>query len=648
MRRVLLILLLAGAAVALLLTAPSARANTLECKELPKLFTSFTVHHYTERALTTELRERTLTRFVRVVDPSRTLLLAPEVEEIRKRAGAVFADLFRGRCGDVEATLDRIVNRSATDLAIARELLDADYALDESVELVIDPEVRGWPKTEKDRRALIERQLHFQIASYLTGGLELPKAKEQLIHRYELSLKRAKERRDRKTGPELMARAFAGALDPHTSYFSTDDLANFQIQMRLSLEGIGAALRTDNGFIRIESLVPGGAAAESEKVQPGDKIIAVQQPGEEPVSTIDMALDDAVKLIRGPKGTRVTLTLLREGKQTKTLNVTLTRDKVDIADQAASIDYETRKVGDRTFTIAVLELPSFYGGDSKGRSSYEDVKKLVEEASSKKVDGLILDLSRNGGGLMQDAVRISGLFIDKGAIVGTKTTQEDLDVLADVDPRTQFAGPLGVLVSPVSASAAEILAGAIKAYRRAVVIGGPHTFGKGTVQVVVPLPSELGAMKVTTGMFFLPDGATTQLHGVEADVVVPSLMSGFEGGEDELDYALKPQSVPAFLSPSAKNGWVRFDPSWAKRLQNTSRERVAKNPDFDAIREAIAEAKRDRDTITIGELRAEGANGSDGEDLDENRFDAMHETFTDEAVDILIDLHALAGDKRTH
>lgn len=654
--------LLCGIAVVLVSTwAFPVPAKTLECQELPALFKSYTIHHYTQRSLSEELRARTIDRFVRGLDPSRTLLLASDVKELQDNSSLVFVNALRGKCGLVEKLMDRVVERSAADLALAKEMLDEEYALDESVELVIDPEKRGWAESAEERRDLVRRQIHFQISSYLTGGLELAKAKEQLVHRYELNLKRATERRDREQGPEIMASAFALALDPHSSYLSDDDLADFRIQMRLSLEGIGAALRTENGFTYIESLIPGGAAARSEKLQPKDKIIAVKQEGEEPVSTIDMDIRDVVKLIRGPKGTKVTLTVLREGKTAKTFDVTIVRDKIDVAQQAASIDYETRDLGEKTVTIGVLELPSFYGGgEGEGRSSYEDVKKLVAEAVEKKVDGLVLDLSRNGGGLLQDAVRISGLFIAKGAIVGTKDTRGDFDVLEDEDEGVQYGGPLAVLVSPVSASGAEILAGALQAYQRAVVVGGPQTFGKGTVQTVVPLPSRLGAMKITTGMFFLPDGRSTQLRGVKADVEVPSIMTGFDLGEKDLDYALQPQSVDAFLSGSAGGDWQPFDPTLAADLQQRSRARIAEDRDFDEIREAIAEAQKEREKINLGELRAEAeqededegeANETeeDGSDDDEgpNRFERLHEAYTDEAVDILVDLGRIRGQVQT-
>jgi len=365
-----------------------------------------------------------------------------------------------------------------------------------------------------------------------------------------------------------------------------------------------------------------------------------------------MDIRDVVKLIRGPKGTKVTLTVLREGKTTKTFDVTIVRDKIDVAQQAASLEYETREVGDDTLTIAVLDLPSFYGGgEGDGRSSYRDVKKLVREATEKKVDGLVLDLSKNGGGLLQDAVRISGLFIEQGAIVGTKDTRGDFDVLEDDDDRIQYTGPLAVLVSPVSASGAEILAGALQAYGRAVIVGGPQTFGKGTVQTVVPLPSDLGAMKITTGMFFLPDGDSTQLQGVEADVRVPSIMSGFDLGEQDLDYALKPQSVDPFLSDDAGDTWTRFDRSMSRRLQKASEDRLAKHEAFEEIRETVADAQKDRDVIHLGELRAEAesddATGEEEEEDSQNRFERLHEAFTDEGVDIVVDLLRLQAATQT-
>ena len=622
----------------------AASAKTLECDDLGRLSRYFVVNHYTQSQVTDELRARAAKLFVESLDRTRSLLLESDVDALHEELQGSLERSAFGRCKALTRALDLVVERSTKDLAYVRELLDEDYVLDEDARLELDPEARGWPEKEAERQELVRRQVHFQVASLVSGGLEMQKVKDQLIHRYELALKRAKERRDREKGPEIYAGAFALALDPHSSFLSADDLADFRIQMQLSLEGIGAALRAQDGFTFIESLIPGGAAAESEKLQPKDKIIAVAQKGEEPVSTIDMDLRDVVKMIRGEKGTVVTLTILREGKKNKTFDVSIVRDKIDVAQQAASIDYETRKVGNKTLEIGVLDLPSFYGG-KEGRSSYEDVKKLVQEAVAKEVDGLVLDLSRNGGGLLQDAVRISGLFLRRGPVVATKDHRGEVEVLNDRDPRIQYNGPLAVMITPVSASGAEILAGALRAYDRAVILGGPRTFGKGTVQAVLELPASLGAAKVTTGMFFLPSGASTQFEGVEADVDIPSLMTSLDIGEQDLDYALPTQRLKAFLSDEANRpgpeGWVPVDRKYVDRLQARSKSRVSKSKDFAELAKQLEESKQEDGPMSVADLKARSESGEDESGEEESasdRVDRLQEAFSDEAVDVLVDL----------
>ncbi|MEM1025314.1 MAG: S41 family peptidase [Myxococcota bacterium] len=623
----------------------SASAKTLECDDLSRLSRYFVVNHYTQNEVTDELRQRSSKLFVESLDRTRSLLLESDARTLQKELESTLAKSTFGGCGALTKALNLVVLRSEEDLGFVRGLLDEDYVLDTEARLELDPEARGWPKKDRDRRELVRRQVHFQVASLVSGGLALEKVKKQLIHRYELALRRAEERRERKKGPEIYAGAFALALDPHSSFLSADDLADFRIQMQLSLEGIGAALRASDGFTFIESLIPGGAAAKTERLQPKDKIIAVAQDGEESVSTIDMDLRDVVKLIRGKKGTNVTLTVLREGKKGKTFDVTITRAKIDVAQAAASIGYETRKVGDKTLKIGVLELPSFYGGRG-GRSSYEDVKRLVKEAVDEKVDGLVLDLSRNGGGLLDDAVKISGLFLRRGAVVATKSVRGEVEVLPDADPRIQYAGPLAVMITPVSASGAEILAGALRAYDRAVIVGGPKSFGKGTVQAVLELPAGLGAAKVTTGMFFLPNGSSTQFEGVDADVDVPSLMTGFDIGEQDLDYALPSQELKAFLSEEANRpgpqGWVPVDRGVLERLQSRSKARVSKSEAFEEVREQLEDTKKDDGPISVADLQARSAGEEDeGESSSETateRLDRLQEAFSDEAVDVLVDL----------
>ena len=227
------------------------------------------------------------------------------------------------------------------------------------------------------------------------------------------------------------AEAFAMALDPHTSYLSSENLEDLRIHMQLALEGIGAALSSDNGFTVIEELIPGGGAERSGLLKPKDKIIAVAQEGEKPVNVIDMDLRDIIKMIRGRKGTQVTLTILRQADRTDRFDVTITRDKIDIKEQEAKIAYETRTVNGRQYRFGVIDLPSFYGDEKGNKSCYEDMKILLAEAVRRRVDGIVLDLSRNGGGLLGEAVRVAGLFLGKGGIVATKDNRGQETILAN-------------------------------------------------------------------------------------------------------------------------------------------------------------------------------------------------------------------------
>lgn len=629
--------------LALVVSTPAA-AGTVGCEELPVVLSAFSKYHYTTQRVTDEMKVRAAEQFVRSLDPSRTLLLTPEVERLKKEVPKVFETIRSGTCPMLDQALSLLISRAEEDEALAKKILGDKYVLDESVELVLDPDLRGYAKTREERAALVSKMIHFQVSNYLLASITLPAAKKQLVHRYELGTKRLKERKAAGRAAEMFAEAYAVSLDPHSSFLSADDLADFRIQMQLSLEGIGAALRSEDGFTVIESLVPGGQAEKTERLRPKDKIIAVAQEGEDAVSVIDMDLREVVKLIRGKKGTKVRLTILRDGEAASTLEVTIVRDKIDVKQQAAQISYQERTVGKRTLKIGVLDLPSFYGGgDGTGRSSYADVKALLAEAKSKKVDGIVLDLSKNGGGLLEDAVRISGLFLRKGPVVATKDTSGEVEVLEDQDADVVYAGPLVVLTSPASASAAEILAGALQVYHRAIVVGGANTFGKGTVQAVVPLPVDLGAIKVTTGMFFLPSGVSTQQKGVSADIIVPSLFDGYDFGERSLDYSLPPQSIRPFTSSAVvgegKDRWVSISNNDLAALSAKSKARVAKNAVMAEVQKEVEEAKKNKGAVRLSDLRKRAkAEGNDHEAKEKS--ERMEGAFVGEGVDILADLIA--------
>jgi carboxyl-terminal processing protease len=442
--------------------------------------------------------------------------------------------------------------------------------------------------------------------------------------------------------------------------------------MKLSLEGIGATLSSDNGFTVIEELIPGGGAERSGLLRPKDKIIAVAQEGGKPVDVIDMDLRSVIKMIRGRKDTLVTLTILRQGERTDRFDATIMRDKIDIKEQEAKIAYETRRANGRQYRFGVIDLPSFYGDEKGQKSCYEDVKNLLAEARRRQVDGIVLDLSRNGGGLLGEAVRLAGLFLDKGGIVATKDSRGQVTILANgsaatgaeddkrsvitypaEDPRAFYTGPLVVLTSRLSASASEIVAGALKDYRRAVIVGSDHTFGKGSVQELSPLPGGMGIMKVTRGLYFLPGGKSTQKMGVEADVRLPMWFMLEEIGETELDYPLPVQAITPFLGVpgNAAPRWKPLERPLLAELAVRSKARVAKDAKFTEILKNNKEAAAKKGVIRLGDLRKEMEKENGGKKKEtpaELRKKArdQYAPFVNESVNVLRDLVTLGSSLR--
>ena len=643
--------------------------NALDCPSIGGLAREFLKHHVIQSALGTEIEQRAIESYLHRLDTSRSLMLDSEVGDLRAKLTGVFENLQAGNCSQIMAVHERLIALQAASEVYAKALVaDENFKLDESIEIRIDPDQRGYPKTDEERNELWRKLVHFQMSNYLSAGEKLPEAKRLLAHRYELRTKRLRELPQWEIY-SIFLDSFATALDPHSNYLSPEAVEDFRISMSLSLEGIGVALSERDGYSVVERIIPGGAADRIEKgLEPNDKIIAVAEDGGEAVNIVDMPLREAVSLIRGKKGTKVHLTVLRQGDETQRFPLAIVRDKIDLAEQAASLRFETRERNGKPFKLAILDLPSFYGDADPGqRQCTDDVENLLKQVKEAKADGLLLDLSRNGGGLLEHAVKISGFFIRKGEVVGVQNSRGQLSVLSDRDERILYTGPMVVHVSRVSASASEILAGALKDYHRAVITGDDHTFGKGTVQTVTPLPPGLGALKITTARFFRPGGQSTQNDGVSSDVVIPSLLATDDLGESHQPFALAGEKIePLFGSFANAIGpedvGSQVTGTALAELVRSSSERVAKNHEFEEVREKLAEAKAHEGIIRladiikeqhedskVGEPKSSGANGkSDKHDAAKNadgkakKTEAEeHDPQVEEAVEVLADLVAL-------
>jgi carboxyl-terminal processing protease len=412
---------------------------------------------------------------------------------------------------------------------------------------------------------------------------------------------------DKETVLERYLSAFTHSYDPHSDYLSPRGVEDFDINMSLSLVGIGAMLRSEDGMAKITQLIAGGPAEQDGRLLAGDKIIAVAQGDQEPVSILYWPLSKAVRLIRGEKGTKVVLTIIpaddASGARTKTID--LIRDEVKLEAQAAKGEVrEFTETNGVPYRIGVLTLPEFYAdfeaarnGDSSARRASTDVRRILGEFATNHLDGVILDLRNNGGGSLTEAIDIAGLFIPVGPVVQVRE-QRGVAVLPDGDPDTVYAGPLVVLVNRLSASASEIVAAALQDYGRAVIVGDSKTHGKGTVQTVYPLSKltdELGSIKVTTASFYRIAGGSTQLKGVVPDIVLPSLYDSLEIGEEYLPHALPWSQVrSAYYRP-----WFESVKPAILEIKALSTSRMTNNPAFTTF---LARRVRIRDRMNNPEV----------------------------------------------
>ncbi|MBC7420117.1 MAG: PDZ domain-containing protein [Bdellovibrio sp.] len=632
--------------------------KNLDCNWVDPIQTGYLQNHLVFKQKDSNLEGRVIEQYIKRQDPSKIYLLEEDIAKTKTIMKSVFEDIAKKDCKFTTEIQALLVKRVEERTVFVKKYLGKDFKFNKETEFVYDPDHKKNPKNADEANEFLKKYVQFQVANYLATDIKLDEAKERVVKNYERNLKRIKDTKS----DELIANylnSFALSLDPHSSFFSKDYYEDFTIDMSLSLEGIGATLSQQDGFTTIEALVPGGAAAKSRNLEPQDKIVAVSKKDNKMENVIDMDLKDVVKLIRGPKGTKVKLSILRkEGEGNKKFDVELVREKVSLEDNAVSIYYQDKEINGAKKKIGIINFPSFYA-DSKrgGRSSAADMKKVIAQAREKKVDGLVLDLSNNGGGSLEDAVKIGGLFIKTGNIVKQSSRAEGKEIpLADTDDKVDWNGPLVILISRISASASEIVSGAMKDYNRAVVVGADHTYGKGSVQTVLPVPGELGALKVTIGMFFTPGGFSTQHRGVESDVIIPSPYSVDDIGEKSMDYSLPPKKLASFLSKDAyvekgDGAWQEVKADWIKKLKVRSTERVGKNEEFKKISDELEKTKKLGKVIKVSEVIKE--KGEKDKKVKKSRYAGKDEKEKEylkradiqEASDVVADLIVLEDGK---
>ncbi|EKD38133.1 MAG: hypothetical protein ACD_75C00851G0003 [uncultured bacterium] len=611
-------------------------------KQLPAL-------HFSDKVVNDELARAAFRLYIKQLDYQKRFLLKKDVEQLEAFAPYIDDNLANGRISLPDTGYDilnekislvqKMVESMLANDTIRQspgkgELFVGNFDVRKKETYETDPEKAGFVENLTELKERWQRVLKAQVVSqYLDLVEDQEKAKGQKDKAKEKPLqvksdeelwkeainkvgKRNKtffQRLKQETLQDHYDRFFnciTRAFDPHTTYIPPAGKEQFDINMRGSLEGIGALLREDDGFIKVIRIIPGSASAIQGRLKAEDIILQVAQEGEEPVDITDMRLRDAVRLIRGPKGKAVTLTVKKPDGTSEVLKIV--RDVVQIEETFVKSSIVDSPDGRKT---GYIFIPSFYRdfegirNGSKGRNSTDDTLHEIESLKKQKVDGIVLDLRDDGGGALVDAVDITGLFIKSGPVVQVKNSFGDKRILSDTDNKVNYDGPLVVLVNKFSASASEIVAAALQDYKRAVIVGGKHTHGKGTVQTIIDLNEnipllhlkkyeDLGALKVMIQKFYRVTGGSNQWKGVEPDIVLPNLFEHIKSGERYLDYSLPWDSIEA----------VPFTP-WTDKpfdlelLRKKSLERAATDEGLKIIaEEAVKAAERVEHTVVSIDL----------------------------------------------
>src|SRR5438309_5833124 len=569
--------------------------------------------HYTRQKLNEDVSRKFLQTYLEMLDFSHLFFTQKDVDDLNAKYGSSMAgDVLLGNLKPAYEIYALYTKRMDDRVAKIKELLKQPIDFKGSATVELSRQKSSWPKDDAEADQLWRGRIANELLQEHLSEHPIEPPAQLVARRYD-RLARNVHEEDKDEQMKLYLDALAQAYDPHSEYLSKADMKNFSINMGLSLVGIGAMLRSEDGYAKIESLVPGGPAQADGRLKVGDRITAVAQGPADYVDVREMRLDKVVEMIRGKKGTHVRLLVIPSDATdpSRRKNVELVRDEIKLKDQEARADIIIRKDenGD-PIKLGWLTLPSFYADmDRHQKSTTRDVLALLKRLKKENIAGLVIDLRRNGGGSLEEALSLTGLFLKSGPIVQTKDYNGSIRVSANPDPGIAYSGPMVVLTSRQSASASEIFAAALQDYGRAVVVGDKNTFGKGTVQTILEIgrftsllgsrSQDDGALKLTIQKFYRVAGGSTQLHGVASDIVLPSLSDLPELGEGALKNCLPYDEVP-----SAKYAkWSDTHSLFLDQLKRRSAERVQNDPEFHYVSEDMERYrhKLDENRISLNE-----------------------------------------------
>ncbi|WNK39231.1 carboxy terminal-processing peptidase [Pantoea agglomerans] len=640
-----------GLIAGLLLAGPTFGAeNITRADQIPQLHedpqdptvservtSRFTRSHYRQFDLDQNFSAKIFDRYLNMLDYSHNVLLASDVAQFASKKTTVGDELRSGKLDLFYDIYNLAQKRRFERYQYALTVLARPMNFSGNDTIDIDRAKAPWPKDQSELNALWDAKVKYDQLSLKLAGKDDNEIRDVLTKRYNFAIRRLAQSNGEDVF-QLVMNAFAREIDPHTSYLSPRNTEQFNTEMSLSLEGIGAVLQMDDDYTVINSMVAGGPAAKSKAITVGDRIVGVGQPGKPIEDVIGWRLDDVVAKIKGPKGSKVRLEVLPAGKGTKTRTVTLTREKIRLEDRAVKLTI--KNVGKQK--VGVLDIPGFYVGLT------DDVKVQLQKLQKQNVDSVVIDLRTNGGGALTEAVSLSGLFIPSGPVVQVRDNNGRVREDSDNDGVVYYKGPLVVLVDRFSASASEIFAAAMQDYGRAVIVGEP-TFGKGTVQqyrslnriydqMLRPEWPALGSVSYTIQKFYRINGGSTQRKGVTPDLLMPTGVEAAETGEKFEDNALPWDSIKA--ATYVKTGDVK---PLVVQLTKQHADRIAQDREFQYIMKDIARYNALKDKRNIVSLNLAQREKENHED-DASRLERINARYQAEGKKPLKNLDELPKD----